>query len=150
MIMWRYAWHGNYDAMQLIKFKRNRNPDTHIYGSSCFTTQQFKCWLACQRQGMGELNKIKWSGETIIGNSQLLHMLFIRWDENYHVTLWYEMQTSIWMSYSDSTYFSEQFSYKILFISSYGLEDMIYARFEYLQGFSKKKTGPDLSPSGDG
>jgi hypothetical protein len=55
-----HAWHGNYDAMQLIKIKRNQNPDTHIYGSSCFTTRQFKCWLAWQRQGMGELHKIKW------------------------------------------------------------------------------------------
>jgi hypothetical protein len=78
MIMWSmYTWHGKYDAMQLILIKRNRNPDTHIYGSSCFTTQQFKCWLAWQRKGMGELHKIKWSGETIIGNSQLLHMFLL-------------------------------------------------------------------------
>jgi hypothetical protein len=37
----------------------------------------FVCWLAWKEQGMGELDKIKWSGETIIGNSQLLHMLLI-------------------------------------------------------------------------
>jgi hypothetical protein len=31
MIMWSmYAWHGNYDAMQLIQIKRNRIP-THTY-----------------------------------------------------------------------------------------------------------------------
>jgi hypothetical protein len=29
------------------------------------------------RQGIGELHKIKWSGETIFGNPQLLHMLLI-------------------------------------------------------------------------
>jgi hypothetical protein len=26
-----YAWHGEYDAMQLTQIKRDRNPDTHIY-----------------------------------------------------------------------------------------------------------------------
>jgi hypothetical protein len=32
MSMWSmYAWHGNYDAMQLIQIKRNRNSDTHIW-----------------------------------------------------------------------------------------------------------------------
>jgi hypothetical protein len=30
----KHVWHGNYDAMQLIKIKRNRDSDTHIYGSS--------------------------------------------------------------------------------------------------------------------
>jgi hypothetical protein len=30
MIMGMHAWHGNYDAMQLIKIKRNRNFNTHI------------------------------------------------------------------------------------------------------------------------
>jgi hypothetical protein len=65
------------------------------------------------------------------------------------------MQTSIWMIYLDSTHFSDKFSYKILFISSYGLQDMNLARFAYLQEFWKterereKKTaraefGPDL------
>jgi hypothetical protein len=84
MIMWRYAWHGNYNAMQLIKFKRNRNPDTHIYGSSCFTTRQFKCLLAWQDKACVIYTKVKWSGENIFGTSQILHMLFIRWDANYH------------------------------------------------------------------
>jgi hypothetical protein len=50
------------------------------------------------------------------------------------------MQTSIWMTDSDSTHFSEQFSYKILFILSYGLKDTNYARFKYLQEFLGKKT----------
>jgi hypothetical protein len=61
------------------------------------------------------------------------------------------MQTGIWMAYSNSMHFSDQLSYKILFISTYGLEDMILARFKYLQEFSEKKqkTGPDLSPRGD-
>jgi hypothetical protein len=39
------------------------------------------------------------------------------------------MQTGKWMSYSDSMHFSDKNSYKILFISSYGSKDMIYARF---------------------
>jgi hypothetical protein len=43
------------------------------------------------------------------------------------------------MSYSDSTHFSEQNSYKILFISSYGLKDMNLARFEHLQQFLEKQ-----------
>jgi hypothetical protein len=57
------------------------------------------------------------------------------------------MQTVVWMAYSDSTHFSDKFSYKILCISSYGLKDMNLARFKYLQEFSEKKieTGPDLS-----
>jgi hypothetical protein len=56
------------------------------------------------------------------------------------------------MAYSDSSHFSDKFSYKILFIPSYGLKDMILARFAHLQEFSLKKieTGPDLNPSGDG
>jgi hypothetical protein len=33
------------------------------------------------------------------------------------------------MLYSDSSQFSDKLSYKILFISSYGSKDMIYARF---------------------
>jgi hypothetical protein len=67
------------------------------------------------------------------------------------------MQTGIWMAYLDSTYFSDKFSYKILFISSYGLKDINYARFKYLQEFSEIKTeiglvetAPDLSLKGDG
>jgi hypothetical protein len=40
------------------------------------------------------------------------------------------------MAYSDSTHFSDQLSYKIHFIPSYGLQNMIYARFKYLQEFS--------------
>jgi hypothetical protein len=53
------------------------------------------------------------------------------------------------MTYLDSMHFSDPKTYKILCIPSYGLEDMIYARFKYLQ---KKKTetglvetAPDLS-----
>jgi hypothetical protein len=135
MIMCKHAWHGNYDAMQLIQIKRNRDPNTHIYGSSCFTTRQFICWLAWQEQDMGELHKIKWSGETIIGNSQLLHMLSVKWDANYHVSTWCKMQTDIWMVYSNSMHFSDKLSYKILFISSYGSKDMNLLRFAYLQEF---------------
>jgi hypothetical protein len=68
MIMWSiYAWHGKYDAMQLIQIKRDRNPDTHIYGSSYFTTRQFKCWLAWQDKAWVSYTKFKWSGETIFG-----------------------------------------------------------------------------------
>jgi hypothetical protein len=61
------------------------------------------------------------------------------------------MQTSIWITYSDSTHFSEQFSYKTLFISSYGSKDMNLPRFAYLQEFRKLRkktaraeTGPDM------
>jgi hypothetical protein len=34
---------------------------------------RINCWLAWQRQGMGELCKNKWSGVTIFGNTQILH-----------------------------------------------------------------------------
>jgi hypothetical protein len=49
------------------------------------------------------------------------------------------MQTTIWMAYSESTYFSEQLSYKILFITSYGLKDINFASFKHLQQFSEKQ-----------
>jgi hypothetical protein len=42
------------------------------------------------------------------------------------------------MVYSDSMDFSDKFSYKILFISSYGLKDINFARFECLQEFYLK------------
>jgi hypothetical protein len=133
MIIWSmYAWHGDYDAMQLIQIKRNRNSDTHIYGSSWFTTWQFKCWLAWQRQGKCELHKIKWSGVTIFGNTQILHMSCIRWYASYHVKTWCEMQTSIWMPYSESTHFSDKLSYGKHFIPNYHSKDINYARFNYL------------------
>jgi hypothetical protein len=106
---------------------------THTYSSSCFTTRQFKGWLAWQRQGIGELLKIKWSGVTIFDNTQILHMLLIRWYANYHGATWCKMQTIIWMLYSGSTYFSDRNSYIILFISSYSLEDMNLARLKHLQ-----------------
>jgi hypothetical protein len=53
-------------------------------------------------------------------------------------------------------HFSDKLSYKILFILSYGLKDMNFARRKYLQEFQKTKqknwtaVGPDLSPIGDG
>jgi hypothetical protein len=64
------------------------------------------------------------------------------------------MQTVAWMAFSDSTHFSDKLSYKIHFISSYHLKDMIYTRFEYLQEYSKNskletETGLDLSSNGD-
>jgi hypothetical protein len=43
------------------------------------------------------------------------------------------------MAYSDSTHFSDKLSYKILFISSYSLEDVNFVRFKYLQQFSEKQ-----------
>jgi hypothetical protein len=52
------------------------------------------------------------------------------------------MQTGKWMSYSDSSHFSDKFSYKKLFIWSYHLKDMIYARFAYLQEFSETDKKP--------
>jgi hypothetical protein len=48
------------------------------------------------------------------------------------------MQTGIWMTYSDSMHSSEQFSYKILFILSYGLKDINYARFKHFSGIFQK------------
>jgi hypothetical protein len=56
------------------------------------------------------------------------------------------MQTEVWMSYSGSSHFSEQFSYKTLFISSYGLEDMNLARIKQIQQFSENRGG-FFSPS---
>jgi hypothetical protein len=53
-------------------------------------------------------------------------------------------------------HFSDKLSYKILFISSYRLKDMIYTRITLCSDFqkNKQKTGkaeswPDLSPSGE-
>jgi hypothetical protein len=43
------------------------------------------------------------------------------------------------MADSDSTHFSEQFSYKILCISSYSLKDINFARFDKLQEFSENR-----------
>jgi hypothetical protein len=48
------------------------------------------------------------------------------------------MQTDIWMTFSDSAHFSEQLSYKILFISSYGPKDMNLTSLEHLQEFFRK------------
>jgi hypothetical protein len=48
------------------------------------------------------------------------------------------MQTGKWMSYSNSSHFSDKLSYKILVVSNYGLRDMIYARFKHLQEFQTK------------
>jgi hypothetical protein len=43
------------------------------------------------------------------------------------------------MTFSDSTHFSDKFSYKILFILSYGLKDMNYARLEQILSFFRKQ-----------
>jgi hypothetical protein len=104
--------------------KRNRNSDTHIYGSSCVTTWYFNYWLAWQNKWWVSYGKIKWSGENIISISHMLHILLIRCNANYHDITWCEMQTVVWMAYSDSTHFSNKLSYKTLFISNYGLGDM--------------------------
>jgi hypothetical protein len=98
-------------------------------GSSGVTKWQFKCLLAWQSKAYGDLHKIIWSGETIFGISHLPHRLLIRCNANYHITTWCEMQTGIWMTYSDSKHFSEQFLYKIHFVSSYRLKDMNFARY---------------------
>jgi hypothetical protein len=135
MSMWMYACMTIMMQCNLSKIKRNRKSGTHIYGSSCFTTRHFNCWLAWQRQSMGALHKIKWSGENIISIAHILHILLIMWGANYHVTTWCEMQIVVWMAYSDSSHFSDKISYKILFISSYGSKDMILPRFAYLQEF---------------
>jgi hypothetical protein len=61
------------------------------------------------------------------------------------------MQTSIWMTYLDSTHFSDKFSYKILFILSYHLKDINFASFAYLQDFFRKteKTGETFLTEGE-
>jgi hypothetical protein len=51
------------------------------------------------------------------------------------------MQTGIWMTYLDSTHFSKQFLYKILFIPSYSLEDINNARFKIFWNFGKTENG---------
>jgi hypothetical protein len=70
---------------------------------------------------------MKWV--TIFGNTQILHMLCIRWYANYNIITWCKMQTWIWMSYSNSMHFSDKLSYKILFILSYRLKDMNFANW---------------------
>jgi hypothetical protein len=48
------------------------------------------------------------------------------------------MQTDEWMAYSCSEHFSDQFSYKILFISRYQLKDMNYTRYNTFSEISWK------------
>jgi hypothetical protein len=48
------------------------------------------------------------------------------------------MQTVVWMASLDSTHFSDPKTYKILFIPSYGLKDMNFVRYKYLQQFIRK------------
>jgi hypothetical protein len=105
-----------------------------------------------EKQGLGELHKIKWSGENIRSISHILYMLLIRCNANYHATTWCKMQIIIWMANSDSMHFSDKISYKILFISNYSLEVINLARLKHLQECSEKKTetGLYLSPSGVG
>jgi hypothetical protein len=49
------------------------------------------------------------------------------------------MQTGVWMSYSGSSHFSEQFSYKIHYILSYQSKDMNFARLKQIQPFFRKQ-----------
>jgi hypothetical protein len=51
------------------------------------------------------------------------------------------MQTGKWMSYSDSSYFSDPKTYKTLFILSYGSKDMILASFKHFLKFLEKHKG---------
>jgi hypothetical protein len=58
------------------------------------------------------------------------------------------------MAYLDSTHFSDPKTYKTLFIPTYGLKDMTFAKLAYLQQFfrkTEKRVGSfshrkDLSP----
>jgi predicted aminopeptidase len=50
------------------------------------------------------------------------------------------MQTVVWMAYSDSSHFFDKISYKILFISTYRLKDMILTKFKHLQQFFRNNT----------
>jgi hypothetical protein len=47
------------------------------------------------------------------------------------------------MLYSGSSHFSDKISYKILFILSYGLKDMNYARYKHFLPFSVKQRGDE-------
>jgi hypothetical protein len=77
-------------------------------------------------------------------------MLLIRCNANYHVMIWCEMQTDIWMAFSDSTHFSEQLSYKILFISSYSLKDKNFASLDHFPAiFRKNRNGSGLASPRD-
>jgi hypothetical protein len=63
------------------------------------------------------------------------------------------MQTVVWMSYSCSSYFSDQYSYITHFIPSYSLGDMIFARFKHFSEKQRRegrlgRTGPNLLSSG--
>jgi hypothetical protein len=49
------------------------------------------------------------------------------------------MQTGIWMSYLDSTHFSDKFLYKILYILSYRLKDTNFARYAHLQQYLENR-----------
>jgi hypothetical protein len=56
------------------------------------------------------------------------------------------MQTGIWMLYSGSSHFSDELSYKTLLISSYGLKDIHFARFQHFLTFSEKKNKAEKQP----
>jgi hypothetical protein len=62
------------------------------------------------------------------------------------------MQTGLWMAYSDSMHFFEQFSYKILLYFELPNKRYEFCKINTLAGIFTKKieTGPDLNPSGDG
>jgi hypothetical protein len=49
------------------------------------------------------------------------------------------MQTIAWMAFSDSTHFSDKNTYKIPFISSYGLEDTNLTSFKRFLKFSENR-----------
>jgi hypothetical protein len=50
------------------------------------------------------------------------------------------MQTVVRMAYSNSMHFSDKLSYKILFISSYGLKDVNLAKIRIFAGILESKT----------
>jgi hypothetical protein len=53
------------------------------------------------------------------------------------------------MAYLDSTQFPDKLSYKILFVLSYGLEDINFASFKHFLQFSENRKEPELfSPRG--
>jgi hypothetical protein len=56
------------------------------------------------------------------------------------------------MPYSDSVHFSDSKTYKTLFIPTYGLKDMTFARLAYLQQFfsEKRERREDFSHPGRG
>jgi hypothetical protein len=73
-----HAWHVNYDAMQLILIKRNRNSDTHTYMIQVvLLLVKFKCLLAWQNKTSVNYTKLNEVGKPylVIPNYSTYYLL---------------------------------------------------------------------------